>query len=712
MKVEVAQQIPQKDAKTKSPDPLSPAQEGDIAAKDGSATGAATKVQPAGNGYAASKTTAADGAPSEDAALDKAAAEADAAIDAQLRKGPAVLISSPESEMARNAGYASFKTEEGFVTLGKAAPVSGLDALDKASLEKALDKAVAKAALEQAIGTAVDKAAIIAEAANQKSAAALLAGAAADKAGHIAEPLPKYMRDFSDKSLVQYAKALNDLKLPVRESTAAMMLQIMEGKDMLPVNLHDRLTLESAAFLASAGMRGQAETQAALDILGGAKMDTLINSLLLLLNGTDSAETHAAQSEKVLYSNTVTQKHTDGSDSAEPQSQRPADLNQDMATFGKTSVSTQTAGISDIFNLLKAADGSSLSEHLDPDLTSAPKSGANQTDNIAAQSEKAPKNNAAIQSEKVPHGNAVTQSEKVPHGNAVAQNENVPQSTITISQPQQSVQDQVKLPQIPLIESGMMGASIAVQDALATALSELPEFQNTPPKYILKFSETLTRVVGMETPVAEPPRVEDLHKQLEQLFTNIDRNDLGLGQRLSQSREELFLRLMLIEEAVFRMDFPQGVQIMEQVSQVLNHVRVLNNIEHLVYMQLPIILNEQETTAELYVFKKKGKKQIDPENVNLLMTLELEHMGRWEGLINIQNKDVYIKMDVPGEEQKGFLGANTVALHKLLHEIGFNLKNPTITFTGEGTTPLTAMLSFEQLSAGKKSGSGAMDFTV
>jgi len=160
------------------------------------------------------------------------------------------------------------------------------------------------------------------------------------------------------------------------------------------------------------------------------------------------------------------------------------------------------------------------------------------------------------------------------------------------------------------------------------------------------------------------------------------------------------------------MDFPQGVQIMEQVSQVLNHVRVLNNIEHLVYMQLPIILNEQETTAELYVFKKKGKKQIDPENVNLLMTLELEHMGRWEGLINIQNKDVYIKMDVPGEEQKGFLGANTVALHKLLHEIGFNLKNPTITFTGEGTTPLTAMLSFEQLSAGKKSGSGAMDFTV
>ncbi|MCL2227725.1 MAG: hypothetical protein FWB97_08900 [Oscillospiraceae bacterium] len=732
MKLEVSQHLPTNDAQTKLADGAGSAQENDAIAKVGGA----------------------------------AVVEADVAIEAELRKGPAVLISSSETEMARGGKYASFKTEEGFVTLGKTGPAEGLDALDKKVLDKAIEKATYKAAVETEIGTSIDKTALL-EAAKAKAAAAefkstsalLVVAAPVEKAHNAMEPLPRYMRDFSDRSLEQYAKALDELKLPVRESSAILMSQIMEGKASMASGLQERVTVESAAFLASAGIRGEAGIQAALDILSGTKMDGLIKSLLGLLDGIESPQAEVPDSPV---------------------------LRNDSEHFAKATVAAQAAGISDIFSLLttthnsagpqdNAAARNSDSPQSITQQTVAPqtpKDSSGAANNTTAHSSAGPQDNAAARNSDSPQSitqqtvapqtpkdssgaanNTMVHSSAGPQDNAAAHNSDSPQSITQqrvapqtpkdssgaanntaahnsadpqdnavarnsdslqsfVRQPEQNVQIKSAAPQISLIESGMMGASMAVQDALVNTLVELPEFKNTTPKYILKFSEAFARVVGEENTTVGQPSVEDFHEQLDRLFTNIDRGDPDLGKRLSHSREELFLRLMLIEEAVSRMDFAQRAEAMEQVQQLLNHVRVLNSIEHIVYMQLPVKLNGQETTAELYVFKKKGKKQIDPENVNVLLAVELQHLGRWEGLINIQSKDVSIKMDVPGEQEKGFFGENTIMLHKLLHEIGFVLKNSTISYTGENTTPLNAMLSLEQLQTGWSSGLGTMDYTV
>jgi len=681
MKLEVTQNLPVADAVSKSVDNLSSSLEGDVAVRMG----------------------------------DAAALEADAAIEAELRKGPAVLISSPEAEMARGGRYASFKTDEGFVTLGRALPAEGLDALDKKMLDKAVKKAADKSALETEAGTVIDKTALI-ETAKAKAKAEMAAGlknipsvpvihpgVKQGQAEYSVEPLPKFMRDFNDKSLVQYAKALDELKLPMRESNAVMMSQIMEAKDSLWAGFQGKITMESAAFLASAGIQGEAGVQAALDIANGAKMDTLINSLLALLDGVET-----------------------------PQAETPGQTapSHEAAADSKAPASVQAAGISDIFTLLAPAKETGIAENLNPPQVIAPSAGhlkgvSSPSNSILAHNGEKPHNDAAMRSNEGMHSDSAQRSGEKPSttaaqppvekgssasNNIMMHNGGEQQSVIT--QPVQNSQAQSGATQISLIESGMMGASIAVQDALVNALTELPEFRNTPPKYILKFSDTLTRVLGEENTADGQQGTEGLQEQLDKLFTSIDRSDPDLGKRLSQSKEEMFLRFMLIEEAISRMSFSQRAEAVEQVQQLLNHVRVLNSIEHVVYMQLPVKINEQETTAELYIFKKKGKKRLDPENVNVLLAVDLQHLGRWEGLINIQSKEVSVKMDVSGEQEKDFFGANTVMLHKLLHEIGYKLQNSTITYTGENTTPLTAMLSLEQLQTGRSSNVGAMDYTV
>jgi len=146
-----------------------------------------------------------------------------------------------------------------------------------------------------------------------------------------------------------------------------------------------------------------------------------------------------------------------------------------------------------------------------------------------------------------------------------------------------------------------------------------------------------------------------------------------------------------------------------QTQKLMDHVRLLNSIEQFVYIHLPVQLSEEKRAADLYVFKRKGGKRADPDNVNILLAIDLEFMGHWEALVNIKNKDVSIQMEVPGAAEKDHFNANTVLLHNMLDEAGFKLVSTNIKFSEEETTPLTALSSFDRYTGGKQ---GIIDFRI
>jgi len=120
-------------------------------------------------------------------------------------------------------------------------------------------------------------------------------------------------------------------------------------------------------------------------------------------------------------------------------------------------------------------------------------------------------------------------------------------------------------------------------------------------------------------------------------------------------------------------------------------------------------MSEERKTADLYVFKRKGGKRTDPDNVNILMAIDLEFMGHWEALINIKNKEVSIQMEVPSDAEKDHFNSNTVMLHELLSEAGFKLVSTNIKISEEETTVLTALSAFDRYSGGKQ---GIIDFMI
>jgi len=568
-------------------------------------------------------------------------------------------------------------------------------------------------------------------------------------------------RELADKSLRPYLDKLAELKMPANDETARLMRDL--------VSQNPKLTLDQAAFLASNKIAGDADLmRAALAILSnGDKADVMIARLLALLNAEGSSP--PANSGAVPPSNSLLPPPDPallppGAPQASPLLDLLARIaggsaaaggadgqGGNAAVPGSSTIITQSDGTMQSTNVEKIQEiitndaknfemqilGSKDSPHPQAPIPSVPTFNSESTapavpiNTLPAPAEAMPRPAAPAAPMAPPPAPADAMPQPtapaVPMAPPAAPADAMPQPTApggpmapppapAEAMPQPAApteaQPQPPAPAEPTTQPTAPPAPAAplptIGPQLTALLSEIPEFRGAPAPALERFSDMLLRVAG-ESAGAAGGGAEKLETLIDKLFTRIDRGDPDAGARLRESREELFARLALIEEAISRASPPARAQMLEQTHRLMEHVRLLNSIDQFVYMQLPVQLAEQRKAAELYLFKRKGGRKPDPENVNILLAIDLENMGRWESFINIRKKDVSIQMEVRGAAEKEHFNANTVMLHDLLAEAGFKLVSANITFSEEETTPLTALSSLGRHTTGR---AGAIDFWI
>ena len=187
--------------------------------------------------------------------------------------------------------------------------------------------------------------------------------------------------------------------------------------------------------------------------------------------------------------------------------------------------------------------------------------------------------------------------------------------------------------------------------------------------------------------------VKKLEQFLETLFAKPDNNSDEVGFQLKKTRDELHERLVQFERELIKADVNQKPAILEQTQKLLDHVRILDNIEQFQYSQLPVILNGEKQTAELYIYKKKkGSKKIDPDDVKILLALELTQLGHIESFICVKGKEVSLRIQVSQANAETAFKTNTIGLYKLLDQVGYKLTNTTVICSKEETSVESAML--------------------
>ncbi|HUV85066.1 MAG TPA: flagellar hook-length control protein FliK [Methanosarcinales archaeon] len=168
--------------------------------------------------------------------------------------------------------------------------------------------------------------------------------------------------------------------------------------------------------------------------------------------------------------------------------------------------------------------------------------------------------------------------------------------------------------------------------------------------------------------------VKEIKQELKKLF---------LKPELLQSKEKVaenfkdIVKLgakleMLIKEQ--GMDRKVDISVLQDVKGNIDFIKNINaNIN---YLQIPIQVNEKNTTAEIYVFNdKKRSKSVNPENATILVALDLDRLGHIESLITVNKKNVNITFKVQEESFKKVISKASETLKQSLEARGYSL-NP------------------------------------
>ncbi|MDF2519838.1 MAG: Flagellar hook-length control protein FliK [Clostridia bacterium] len=105
------------------------------------------------------------------------------------------------------------------------------------------------------------------------------------------------------------------------------------------------------------------------------------------------------------------------------------------------------------------------------------------------------------------------------------------------------------------------------------------------------------------------------------------------------------------------------------------NIDFLKNINtNMSYIQIPLLINQSKTTADLYVFSgRKRSKNINPENASILIALDLKALGHIESLISVNKKSVKVTIKVERDELKKLIKDSSENLKQSLQARGYTM---------------------------------------
>jgi len=186
----------------------------------------------------------------------------------------------------------------------------------------------------------------------------------------------------------------------------------------------------------------------------------------------------------------------------------------------------------------------------------------------------------------------------------------------------------------------------------------------------------------------ENKKTSFLRKMFEKSFVSVDSETLSDDLSITKNYKEIVRLLKTVKSNLNPEKIHQyGDRINNLIDSIENSIRFLNELNNYhTYVHIPIKLSNENTTAELYVFKKKSrKKAIDPEDSVVYISLDTINLGRVDTLISIKRKNISLNFTIESKEVINFFKDNFISLYNRLMEKGYKLVNVSYTQMNDNT---------------------------
>ncbi|MFZ5975325.1 MAG: flagellar hook-length control protein FliK, partial [Bacillota bacterium] len=190
-------------------------------------------------------------------------------------------------------------------------------------------------------------------------------------------------------------------------------------------------------------------------------------------------------------------------------------------------------------------------------------------------------------------------------------------------------------------------------------------------------------------PAERPDLRETLIRDVKAMFVRPDAQDFD-GESLKRQIESLNERMAELGQKA-ALAGGDGKAIGNQLEACAAQARQVEHIQQFTYLQIPVMLREKESTAELYVFHRdKRGKPIDPGATVVMLVLDTQCMGKVESVVRAENKNVHIQMRVENERVAQMFEGKAAILDRELAEAGYRLTQMACRLIDAPATPQNA----------------------
>ena len=157
--------------------------------------------------------------------------------------------------------------------------------------------------------------------------------------------------------------------------------------------------------------------------------------------------------------------------------------------------------------------------------------------------------------------------------------------------------------------------------------------------------------------------------------------DLDRGDRIRELYERLDDQLSRIQELV-KTTGQDGRHIMQLTTDIRSNIEFMNQMNQLyTYVQLPLKMSGQNTSAELFVYTNRRNPAQDREELTAFLHLDMEHLGSTDVSVKLRGREVFTKFYFEDEKTYDLVEAHITELEKRLLAKGYH---STITVANEG----------------------------
>lgn len=109
-----------------------------------------------------------------------------------------------------------------------------------------------------------------------------------------------------------------------------------------------------------------------------------------------------------------------------------------------------------------------------------------------------------------------------------------------------------------------------------------------------------------------------------------------------------------------------------QVASIKNSLTYLNDMsQNLVFVQMPVQLNDQVQNMDLYIKKNPGKKKLDPNHCSIFLSLDTEHCHTVKTLLEVNHEKSSITFKLHDEDMVAYFEENMAELNERLKARGY-----------------------------------------